>query len=269
MSYENLTLTVADSIATLTLNRPAVLNALNPELLRDLRHALDSVAANREARVLVMTGAGKGFCAGADLAAAAGRKPDPQYQTLGDSVAASMYEWHNRVIQKLWDMPKPVVSSINGVAAGGGVGLALTADIVVAAKSASFVCVFAPKLGIAPDMGATFHLQRLVGRSRALGMAMLGDKVSAEQALDWGMIYQVVDDTELQAATGRIAARLAASPPLVFPRIRQGFAHAETATMAEQLAWEAEAQRFLCATQDFQEGVAAFVQKRPPVFQGK
>ena len=272
MSYETITLSVSDGIAKLTLNRPDVLNALNGQMLLDLKAALAEVAENKDARALLITGAGRGFCAGADLAASgdgAVADNEPKYDTHGDRVAANMYEHHNKMIMQIWEMPKPVVTAINGVAAGGGVGLALTSDVTIAARSASFVSVFGPKLGIVPDMGTTFHLQRLVGRARAMGMAMLGDKIPAEQAADWGLVFQTVDDDQLEETAMAAARRLADGPPLVFPRIREAFAHAEGATMGEQLTWEAEAQRILCSTEDFGEGVAAFLQKRAPAFQGK
>ncbi|MGQ0700567.1 MAG: enoyl-CoA hydratase-related protein [Panacagrimonas sp.] len=267
MTYETITLSVSDSIARLTLNRPEVFNALDWTMLRELRSALDLIAVNPAARVLLLTGAGKAFCAGADLTVHKVPGADT-YETKGDEIAAAMYEHHNRVVQKLWDMPMPVVSAINGVAAGGGIGLALTADVTIAARSSSFVCVFGPKLGIVPDMGTTFHLQRLVGRARALGIAMLGDRICADQAEQWGLVYRMVEDAELEQVATSLAAQLAAGPRLAFPRIRAAFAHAETATMSEQLAWEAEAQRALCSTNDFMEGVSAFTEKRAPRFSG-
>ena len=270
MEFKNIVMQVTDRVACIRMNRPEVLNALDYGLCDDLKAALDHVAGDPSIRALLLTGAGKGFCAGADLAAFRGQSGNAsEYETVGDAVASAMYYRFNRVVQRLWDMPKPVIHAINGVAAGGGLGLALTADVVIAARSARFVSVFAPKLGISPDMGTTFHLQRLVGRSRALSMAMLGEPVSAEQAVTWGLIHSVVDDDQLMETTQALAKRMADGPILAFPKVREGFAHAEHASMHEQLTWEAEAQRVLCSTQDFQEGISAFLGKRPPKFEGR
>jgi len=277
MNYESIRLEVNDGIALLTLNRPKALNAVTPDMLAEMIHAIDSVAANDDARVLVMTGEGRGFCAGADLAAkmtdAKVKFPidakDSENPTRGDMTASAMKALHNPLISKIWHLNKPVVNAINGVAAGGGMGLALTCDIAVAARSAKFVCVFGPQLGILPDMGVSYHLQRLVGRARAMGLAFLGEKLPAEKALDWGMIYDVVDDEKLMDEVMTIAAKLRDGPPLIWPAIRKAFNDSEQNDIDAQLLYEAEGQRVYCSTEDFYEATVSFVKKRKPEFKGR
>lgn len=277
MTYESIRLDVNDGIAVLALNRPKALNAVTPDMLAEMIDAVDRVAADDNARVLVMTGEGRGFCAGADLAtkmtdnkvtfpieAPNGGKPNN-----GDVTASAMKALHNPLIAKIWHLNKPVISAINGVAAGGGMGLALTCDIAIAARSAKFVCVFAPQLGILPDMGTTYHLQRLVGRARASALAFLGEKLPAEKARDWGMIYDVVDDDKLMDEAMAVARKLADGPPLVWRAVRKAFADSEQNNIDDQLLYEAEGQRVFCATEDFREATIAFVQKRKPEFKGK
>lgn len=277
MSYETIRLEVNDGIALLTLNRPKALNAVTPDMLAEMIDAVDAVAANDDARVLVMTGEGRGFCAGADLATKMSDTkvdipldvPHGGKPTRGDYTASSMKALHNPLISKIWHLNKPVISAINGVAAGGGMGLALTCDIAIAARSAKFVCVFGPQLGILPDMGVSYHLQRLVGRARAMGLAFLGEKLPAEKALEWGMIYDVVDDDKLMDEVMAKARKLADGPPLIWPAIRQAFNTSEQNDIDEQLLYEAEGQRIYCATEDFYEATVSFVKKRKPEFKGR
>lgn len=261
--FSNVQLVCKDHVAILTLNRPMALNALSVGLLDDLRAALEVVAKDDQVRVLLMTGAGRGFCAGADLLDLLEKlEGRPDQERTGDRIAAMMYSTHNRLINALWEFPKPVVTAVNGVAAGGGLGLALTADIVVAARSASFASVFANQLGIAPDMGTSFHLQRLVGRARALRMAFLGEKISADLAAEWGLIAEVVEGEALMTRALEISTQLTRQDAKVFVRTRQGLSLAENASLSTQLAWEAETQRELCSEPAFVRQVDEFAARK-------
>ncbi len=262
-------------IATITLNRPASLNSMNDALMLGLDDALRRIEADDDVRVLVLTGAGRGFCSGADLSASddepegddAGAEPeDPA--AAGEATAASLDEVFNPPIRRLAELPVPTIARVNGVAAGGGFGLALGCDIAVAARSARFVCTFGPRLGIVPDLGTTFHLAHRVGAARARGIAMLGEAISAEQALDWGLIWSVVDDDQLDAAVGEIGASLARSSPDALARIRQAVDHAERNTLDAQLDVERDHQRVLIP-RNMEEGAAAFMEKREPKFDGR
>ena len=248
-------------IGTLTLNRPQALNALSVALLGELRRALEALAQDTEVKVLILTAAGRGFCAGADLHDLLDRlehkAPD---ERSGDVIASMMYSLHNRVIERLWNFPKPVICAVNGIAAGGGLGLALTSDLVIAARSARFASVFARQLGIAPDMGTSFHLQRLVGRARALRLALLGEQLGADAALEWGLIAEVCDDQDLMSRAMHVARQLTEQEAEVFVRTREGLRKAEQTDMSGQLSWEAEAQRELCSRPAFDAQVRAFAE---------
>lgn len=267
MEFETVLLDISDGVGTLTFNRPEVLNAINMDLIRDVRAAVKAVEEDSSARVLVITGAGRGFCSGADLASRQ-ENQDPS-MSIGDMTADRMEKAFNPMVQDIYDCRLPVVTAINGVAAGGGMGLALLGDIVVAARSAKFIQVFTPQLGIIPDMGCTWHLQRLAGRARALGMAMLGERISAEQAVEWGLIWKCVDDGALMDEVMVIANQLKDGPTATYREVRQALAFAEHATLAEQLEYERERQRVLTNAPNFLEGVMAFLQKRKPVFSGE
>jgi 2-(1,2-epoxy-1,2-dihydrophenyl)acetyl-CoA isomerase len=265
MAYDLIELEISDGVALLRLNRPEVLNSLNEPLIREIRSGLADVSEDPAARALVLTGAGHGFCAGADLS---GGDMTPDL-SLGEVVAESMEELFNPLVRDLFHLDKPTVAAVNGTAAGGGVGIALTADIAVAARSASFKLVFVPKLGIVPDCAASFHLQRVIGRARALGMSMLGESITAERAAEWGLIWSCVDDDELMDEAMAIATRLAAGPTLAFAHLRRVFAAADHNTLDEQLDLERDTQRILCDSEDFLEGAMAFLQKREPKFKGR
>lgn len=265
MAYDTVEFELTDGVAVLRLNRPKVLNSLNPPLLDEMRSVLAAVSEDDEARALVVTGNGRGFCAGADLAA--GERPPGL--SMGEAIAQSMDQRFNPLIRDLFHLQKPVVAAVNGAAAGGGVGVALAADIVLAARSASFELVFVPRLGIVPDCGASFFLQRLIGRARALGLCMLGESLSAERAAEWGLIWSCVEDDKLMDEAMAIAVRLASGPTLAFPRLRSVLAAAEHHTLDEQLDLERDAQRVLCDSEDFMEGALAFLQKREPKFRGR
>ena len=253
------------AVAVLRLDRPEVLNAMSAGLIDDIREALAVVESGSHLRALVMTGNGRAFCAGADLAASV----DEPGETLGDKVAHSMDVRFNPLVREMHALRVPIIAAVNGVTAGGGVGLALSCDLVLAAQSASFKLVFAPALGIVPDVGASYHLPHRVGRARALGLALLGESLSAEKAEEWGLIWRCVPDDELMETALQLAERLASGPTRAFVRLREVFAAAEQGDLDAQLDVERDAQRELCSSNDFTEGVAAFLQKRPPNFQGR
>lgn len=243
---------VVDEVATITLNRPAELNAMNSELLDGLVAALRRVAADEGIRLLIVTGEGRGFCSGADLA-----------EEWDEMPAAA-----DAAVRLLAALPVPTIARIQGVAAGGGVGLALGCDISIAARSASFVCTFGPRLGLVPDMGATWHLPLRVGRAKAMGMAMLGERISAEQAADWGLIWAAVEDHELDERVAEVVEVLKRSSPEAMIRIRQSIDHAASNTFEQQLDIERAHARVLIP-RNMKEGAAAFLERREPRFAGR
>ncbi|MEX1251681.1 MAG: enoyl-CoA hydratase-related protein [Hyphomonas sp.] len=253
---------LAHGVLTITLNRPEALNSLNRNLMEQMRAALGKAAADTSVRSLIITGAGRGFCAGADLV----EQSDTPPVSRGQGISDGMTSHFNPLARDLAAFPKPTVAAVNGVAAGGGVGLALACDIVVAAKSATFIQVFAPQLGLVPDMGCSWHLPRLVGGARAKGLALLGDRLSGENAADWGLIWQAVDDAALMPRASEIAEKLAAGPTLGLVRTREVLAAAFDNDLAAQLDLERRTQFELGNTDDFAEGVRAFTQKRKPDF---
>ena len=245
--------------AVVTLNRPEVLNAFTPAMIRELHEVLDDAAADHDVGAILLTGAGRGFCAGMDLGAAA---LDDGAADVGAAIRGHMETQLNPLVLWLSDSPVPVVVAVNGVAAGGGVGLALAGDIVVAARSARFVQTFTPKLGLVPDTGCTWLLPHLAGRARARGLALLGEPLSAEDAEACGVIWSCVDDDDLLDLAHDIAGRLAAGPSDAIRRTRKLLDRAPTASLADQLAAEAVANGHLVAQPDFAAGVAAFRQGR-------
>ena len=269
MSYENVLYETRDGIGLLTFNRPENLNSLNVPLMNDIRAVLKRVAEDPETKVLVMTGAGKGFCSGADLLGLGklGKAPDPN-KSVGEVVSEQMKAHFNPLVLEVHCLEKPVIAAVNGVAAGGGVGLALTADMVFAARSAYFVQVFGPKLGIVPDMGTTWHLPRLLGPARALGLAFLGDKLSAEQAAQWGLIWKCVDDDVLMDEVVAVAKKLAQGPTKAYGYIKKAISESGRNNLAEQLDFERQCQLVLCSSHDFTEGAKSFMEKRKPNFKG-
>ena len=257
---------LADGIATLTLNLPAKLNPIARELQVELRDALERIREDRAVRAVILTGAGKAFCVGADLSAMA---PGDLGKSLGDQTAEWMQSLSNPLIEALRTLPVPLVAAVNGAAAGAGVGLALAADVTVAARSAYFYLPFLPKLGIVPDLGCTWEIPRRAGRARAMGMALLDERVSAEQAVQWGLTWACADDAQLAEEARAIAHRLARLPAHAVAEARAAFAASERHTLAEQLRYESERQRELIDRPTFREGVSAFLQKRPPTFPGR
>lgn len=264
-----LALQVDGAVATLTLQRPRRFNALSPELVAALQQALDLLAAREEVRALVLTGAGPAFCSGADLAGddLLGDPTDPDaLRRTGERVREGLLTQFNPLVRRLVEFPKPTVCAVNGMAAGGGAGLALACDIVLAARSAQFVQVFAPRLGLVPDCGLTWQLPRAVGSARALALALLGDPLSGTEAERLGLVWRVVDDAALLAEAQHTAARLAASPAHIHPYVKTALRAGATQSLAEQLALEADLQGACAAQASFVEGVTAFQQKREPLF---
>jgi len=263
MNYEQIRFETRDRIARVTLNRPDRLNSFTTQMHGELRDALSRVAAGGDARVLLLTGEGRAFCAGQDLsdrAVAPGAAPV--------DLGASIEENYRPLVLALRDLPLPVVCAVNGVAAGAGANIALACDIVIAAKSASFIQAFC-KIGLVPDSGGTYFLPRLVGAARAMGLAMLGDRLSAEQAAAWGLIWKCVDDGEFGATTDALVAQLADAPTAGLAAIKRALYASGGNTLEQQLDVERDAQRALGYSADYREGVAAFLDKRAPRFSGR
>jgi 2-(1,2-epoxy-1,2-dihydrophenyl)acetyl-CoA isomerase len=263
MSYQTILFEVSGGVARLTLNRPDRLNSFNVQMHGEVRDALAQLKNNSEARVLVFTGAGRGFCAGQDLGDRA-VAPGGQGVDLGDSIE----NYYKPLVLALRNLPIPVIGAINGVAAGAGANLALACDLIIAAKSASFVQAFS-KLGLVPDSGGTWFLPRLVGNARAMGLALLGDKLPAEQAAQWGLIWRCVEDAEFKNTVDQLATQLAAAPTRGLARTKQAIYESWGHTLEQQLDQERDFQRELGRSQDYAEGVAAFTEKRTPKFTGR
>jgi 2-(1,2-epoxy-1,2-dihydrophenyl)acetyl-CoA isomerase len=263
MNYENILFDITEGVATLTLNRPDKLNSFTQAMHDEVRHALHQVGADKSVRVLVLTGAGRGFCAGQDLSDRA-VEPGSRPVDLGDSVEKN----YAPLVLALRALPMPVICAVNGVAAGAGANIALACDIVLAAKSASFVEVFC-KLGLIPDTGGTYFLPRLIGSARAMGLAMLGDKLSAEKAEAWGLIWKAVPDEELAAETQAMARHFASAPTKGLAFTKQALYASPHNTLQQQLTLECGMMSELGRSNDYREGVAAFMEKRAPRFQGK
>jgi 2-(1,2-epoxy-1,2-dihydrophenyl)acetyl-CoA isomerase len=262
MSYETILFTLVGGIARLTLNRPDKLNSFNTQMHVEVQKALASLSSG-DARVLVLTGAGRGFCAGQDLGDRA-VAPGAQGVDLGESIG----KYYKPLVLALTSLPLPVIAAVNGVAAGAGANIALACDLVIAARSATFIQAFS-KLGLIPDSGGTWILPRLVGNARALGLTLLGNKLSAEQAAAWGMIWQCVEDAELAATVDTLARQFAAAPTRGLAATKTAIRDSWHRTLTEQLDIEGAAQRELGRTRDYGEGVAAFGEKRAPIFTGR
>lgn len=267
MKFETLLIEHRDDIVHVTLNRPDRLNALNLQLITDLRAAAAAIESDSGIRAVVLTAAGRAFCSGADLIGN-DLLGDPN-RSRGENIGIGLRQHFNPMVNAWHQLRVPVVVAVNGVAAGAGVSLALAGDIVLAARSATFLQLFAPKLGLMPDLGSTFHLPRLVGTARAKGLALLGDALTAEDAANWGLIWACIEDASLPAQAESIARRLAAGPTQAFRRIKAVFNVELPRTLNEQLEIEAVAQAELGDTVDFAEGVQAFRGKRAPNFTGK
>ena len=263
MNYEQIRFETSDRVARITLNRPDRLNSFTAQMHAELRDALARVTGDGDARVLVLTGAGRAFCAGQDLsdrAVAPGAAPV--------DLGASIEDNYRPLVLSIRNLPLPVVCAVNGVAAGAGANIALACDIVIATKSASFIQAFC-KIGLVPDSGGTYFLPRLVGSARAMGLAFFGDRVSAEQAAEWGLIWKCVDDGEFVATTDAMAAQLADAPTAGLAAIKRALYASSGNTLEQQLDVERDAQRALGNSSDYREGVAAFLEKRAPRFSGR
>ena len=267
MPYEHIIFTETDGVATLTINRPERMNALHVGVIAEMIDAVDKVRDQGTARVLMMTGTGRAFCSGADLAG--GGAGGGEARQSGPVDAGKVLETHfNPLLERLFALPVPFVTAVNGAAAGAGCSFALAGDIVVAARSAYFLQAFV-NIGLVPDVGSTWLLPRLAGKARAQAMMMLGERIPAETAADWGMIYKVVDDAELMETAGAIAAKLAKGPTRALTLIRHGLRESLDKSLTEALMVERRNQHQAGRTADFAEGVTAFLQKRPAQFTGK
>jgi 2-(1,2-epoxy-1,2-dihydrophenyl)acetyl-CoA isomerase len=263
MNFEHIKFTLNNGIAVLTLNRPDKLNSFTQAMHMEVRTALVAVKTSPTARVLLITGAGRGFCAGQDLSDRA-VEPGSEGVDLGDSVET----WYAPLVMAIKALPMPVICAVNGVAAGAGANIALACDIVLAGKSASFVEVFC-KLGLIPDTGGTWHLPRLIGHARAMGMSLLGEKLSAEKAEQWGLIWKCVPDEALMDQAMAMAVHFSTAPTKGLAYTKAAIQASYNNTLAEQLKLEGLMMRELGHTADYKEGVAAFMAKRPPNFKGE
>jgi 2-(1,2-epoxy-1,2-dihydrophenyl)acetyl-CoA isomerase len=263
MSYANITFEINGGIARLTLNRPDKLNSFTSAMHEEVREAVARVGSEPRVRVLLLTGAGRGFCAGQDLG-------DRAVAPGGDAVdlGQSIERYYAPLVLALRALKLPVLCAVNGVAAGAGANLALACDIVIAKKSASFIQSFS-RLGLLPDTGGTYWLPRLVGTARAMGLALLGEKLTAVQAAEWGLIWTCFDDEVFEAETEKLLAQLAAAPTLGLARTKHAIYASARATLEQQLLTERDAMRELGLTADYAEGVQAFLARRAPVFHGR
>ena len=256
---ETVEFSVQDSVAIICLNRPESMNAVNLQMMEDLERCQKEILADTSIRALIVTGKGKGFCVGADLKALMGAKTP----SVG---VEELLQFGKQSFMTSLNMPVPVVSAINGVAAGGGVGMALSADVIIAARSASFVQTFGPKLALAPDYCASWFYTQMLGAARALPLMLLGDKLSAEQAADWGLIWKAVDDEQLFDEAMKVARQLADGPSESYRRIRHQVRQAQFNSLEQQYDLEAKNNTDLSAQDDFIEGISAFMEKRKPKF---
>jgi len=265
MNYQLIQFDVREGVARLTLNRPDKMNSFNADMHAEIRHALDSIQTNAAARVLVLTGAGRGFCAGQDLADAEVRfTPGETPPDLGDVV-----ERHYKpLVMRLSQLRVPTIAAVNGIAAGAGASMALACDMVLATQSAAFVLPFA-NIGLIPDTGCSWHLPQRIGQARAMGLALTGKKLSAQQAADWGMIWDAVEDAAFASTVNTLAAKLATMPTKALVRTRQAMQAAHTHTFEAHLSFEGMLMRELGKSADYVEGVSAFLEKRAPQFTGE
>ena len=262
--YKNITVNKDNAVATITLNRPDKLNSFNTDMHEELSAALDDVAKDGVTRALLLTGAGRGFCAGQDLSDRAVASDSDAAPDLSMSVE----KYYNPLILKITSLEMPVICAMNGVAAGAGASVVMACDIVIAARSSSFILSFA-KVGLVPDSGSSWHFSRAIGLPRAKALAMLGNKLPAEKAEQWGLIYQVVDDESLSEEANKLADHLSKQPTEALAIIKRLIHSSFDHSIEEQLERERSAMQYLGKSHDYREGVAAFMEKRAPNFKGK
>jgi 2-(1,2-epoxy-1,2-dihydrophenyl)acetyl-CoA isomerase len=262
MNFEHILYSVDSGVAVLSLNRPQSLNSFNEAMHLEMREALTMTAKDPNARVLLLTGEGRGFCAGQDLA---DRNVDPGAEM--PDLGLSIEKFYNPMITRLQELPMPVICAVNGVAAGAGANIPLACDLVLAARSAKFIQAFC-KIGLVPDSGGTWFLPRLLGMARAKQLALLGEPLTAEQAFDWGLIYKVVDDVALREEALTLAHHLAKQPTKGLALIKRGLNQSFDNRFEDQLLLERDLQRLAGRTDDYREGVGAFMAKRTPNFKG-
>jgi len=250
-------------VLSITLNRPDKLNAFNPEMHQLLKAALERARDESAVRVVLLTGAGKGFCAGQDLSE---RNVSPGAAPI--DLAVTIGSYYNPLVRRMRELPKPIVCAVNGIAAGAGANIVLACDLVIAARSASFLQAFS-RIGLLPDSGGTYFLPRLAGTARAMGLALLADKLSAEDAERWGLIWKAVDDAELMKEATAVAKTLAEGPTRAYGLIKKALYASSSNTLDAQLDLERDLQREAGFGEDYREGVNAFLQKRKPSFKGK
>ena len=264
MNFENISLSIEAGIARLTLNRPDKLNSFTEEMHAELRAALDHIQENQAARVLVLTGAGRAFCAGQDLADRAMQIKDGKLPDIGNIVERN----YKQLVLRLQNLRVPTIAAVNGIAAGAGASVALACDLVIASQSASFLQAFS-KIGLIPDTGGTWLLPQRVGMARAMGLALLADKLPASKAAEWGLIWECVADADFAARIDGLAAQLANAPTKALVRTRQAMHAAPGHTLEQQLSFEGGFMRELGWSSDYAEGVQAFMEKRAPKFTGE
>ncbi|NIE95401.1 2-(1,2-epoxy-1,2-dihydrophenyl)acetyl-CoA isomerase [Acinetobacter sp. Tr-809] len=263
MDYNNIIVEEKNAVGYLTFNRPKALNSFNVEMHHEVAEVLNLWSKKQEVRCIVISGEGRGFCAGQDLG---DRVVDPN--AAAPDLGYSIETYYNPLIRTIVNMPKPVICAVNGVAAGAGANIALACDLVVAAKSANFVQAFC-RLGLVPDSGGTWFLPRAVGQARAMGLALLGDKLPAETAKEWGMIWDVAEDAELKSKVTELAERLAKQPTFGLSLIKKAIHQSSNNSFDEQMFLERDLQRIAGRSEDYREGVQAFMNKREPDFQGR
>ncbi|WP_431137171.1 enoyl-CoA hydratase-related protein [Psychroserpens mesophilus] len=261
MSNNSILLKIENKVAYITLNRPEVFNSFNREMALSLQSIMDDCETNEEVRAIVLSGNGKAFCAGQDLKEVTDSKLNPGFKKILD-------EHYNPIITRIRNIKKPVIAAVNGVAAGAGANIALACDIVVAHEKVSFIQAFS-LIGLVPDSAGTFFLPRLIGFQKASALAMLGDKISAEEAEKMGMIYKMIPFEEFENEVNKLAVKLANMPTKALGFIKELFNQSMTNTLEEQLALESKLQIEAAQSEDYAEGVAAFIAKRKPEFKGK